>query len=193
MAASAVTNLPDGYSLEQPAQQQAATSLSSLPAGYSIESSPDQSGEATNDVGATVIVPKDGESYADTVQRAIARAKQNPDAVQADIAKEATPKNLATKSAETLGAAAGIGVMGPATLAAVGEAGAAASDYALKVIGSLPKEGAVSWLEQHGSGLLGMAARHPEVMKLAARLGIDAATLLLGGKALHSMGVFGGK
>ena len=78
-------------------------------------------------------------------------------------------------------------------MAGIGEAGAAAYDYALKAIGSLPKDGAVSWLEQHGSGLLGMAARHPEVVKLAARLGIDAATLILGGKALHSMGVFGGK
>ena len=82
--------------------------------------------------------------------------------------------------------------------AAYGAAAAAApaiapelADYAFKAIGSLPKEGAVSYLEQHGQGLLGLAAQHPEIMKVAARYGVEGTVVVLLGKALHSLGIFG--
>jgi hypothetical protein len=64
------------------------------------------------DTGSTIIVPKDGESFADTVKRATDRVKQNPEQVEKEIADESTPKNLATKTAEALGGAAAIGFGG---------------------------------------------------------------------------------
>lgn len=143
-----------------------STPPQTLPANFNQwdqQSAPDQSGQVLNDVGATVVVPKDGESYADTVQRAITRAKQNPDAVSADIAKEATASNLASKSAETLGAAAGIGVAGPAILAAPGEGVAA--------IKAIP--GATEAILQHlEENAAEYAAKYPHLLALAGKLGI---------------------
>ena len=78
-------------------------------------------GEVTNDVGATVIVPKEGESFQDTLARGVARAKNKPQEVQADIDKETTAKNLTKKTAQALGGAAAAGVAGPAALAVPGE------------------------------------------------------------------------
>ena len=77
---------------------------------------PSQTGYLTNDVGNRVIVPKDGESFSDTVKRAIQYHKsltpeQQQDAMQREVA------TMPEKTAETLGAAAGIGVLGPAALA----------------------------------------------------------------------------
>jgi len=89
-------------------------------------STPQQSGEVKNDVGATVIVPKEGEDFYDTIERAKQRVQQKPQEVQADIAKETTPKNIASKTAQTLVAAPVIGAAGAATIAGAGEAGAMA-------------------------------------------------------------------
>jgi len=80
----------------------------------------DSTGQVTNDVGNTVIVPKDGESFSDTVQRAVAQQKgMTPQQRQDAINKETA--TMPAKAAQTLGAAAGIGVAGPALLAAPGE------------------------------------------------------------------------
>jgi hypothetical protein len=110
-----------------------------------------------------VIVPKEGESYEDTVKRAVARGKQNPDALRADIAKESTASNLASKSAETLGAAAGIGVAGPALLAAPGEA--------VSAIKAIPgaTEAILQHLETHAAEYM---SKYPSLISLAAKLGI---------------------
>jgi hypothetical protein len=81
---------------------------------------PRKSGEVLNDVGNTVIVPKDGESFSDTVKRAVARQKSStPEQQQAAIDKEVA--TMPTKTAQTLGAAATIGASGPAILATPGE------------------------------------------------------------------------
>jgi hypothetical protein len=81
---------------------------------------PRKSGEITNDVGQKVIVPKDGESFSDTLKRAVAYHKSlTPAQQQAAIDKETA--TMPTKTAQTLGAAATIGTVGPALLAAPGE------------------------------------------------------------------------
>ena len=81
---------------------------------------PNQSGEITNDVGNKVIVPKDGESFSDTLKRAVAYHNSlTPAQQQAAIDKEVA--TMPQKTAQTLGAAATIGAVGPALLAAPGE------------------------------------------------------------------------
>jgi hypothetical protein len=81
------------------------------------------SGQITNDVGNAVIVPKDGESFADTMQRAAQYGKTvTPSQVNEELA------TAPAKVAQTLGAAAGIGVGGTAALAVPGEV----ADIALK-------------------------------------------------------------
>lgn len=81
---------------------------------------PRKTGEIVNDVGNKVIVPKDGESFADTMKRAVAYHKSlTPAQQQAAIDKEVA--TMPKKTAQTLGAAATIGVVGPAMLAAPGE------------------------------------------------------------------------
>src|SRR5215467_4945886 len=71
-----------------------------------------QSGETTNDLGNTVIVPKEGESFADTMKRAAAHGKT---VTQKQINKEmaAAPGKVAT----VLAAAPTIGFGGTAALA----------------------------------------------------------------------------
>jgi len=81
---------------------------------------PRKTGEITNDVGQKVIVPKDGESFADTLKRAVAYHKSLSPAQQ-QAALDAETATIPTKTAQTLGAAATIGVVGPAMLAAPGE------------------------------------------------------------------------
>jgi len=83
------------------------------------QAAPAPTGQVTNDVGVPVIVPKKGESFSDTVQRAIARQK----ALTADQRQDEINRELHTmpaKAAETLGAAATIGLAGPTTLATAG-------------------------------------------------------------------------
>jgi hypothetical protein len=81
---------------------------------------PSQTGEITNDVGNKVIVPKDGESFNDTMKRAVAYHNSlSPDQLQA--AMDAETKTIPAKTAQTLGSAAAIGAVGPAVMAAPGE------------------------------------------------------------------------
>ena len=86
----------------------------------SATNDPRKTGEIVNDVGNKVIVPKDGESFADTLKRAVAYHKSlTPSQQQAAL--DAETRTLPTKTAQTLGAAATIGTVGPAMLAAPGE------------------------------------------------------------------------
>lgn len=73
-----------------------------------------------NDVGQKVIVPKDGESFADTLKRAVAYHKSLSPAQQ-QAALDAETKTMPKKAAQTLAAAAAVGTVGPAMLAAPGE------------------------------------------------------------------------
>jgi hypothetical protein len=156
--------------LEQLEQQQAPASATP------------QTGEVTNDVGNTVIVPKDGESFTDTVNRAITHQKSmTPQQQQTAI--DAEMKTAPKKAAETLAASAGIGIGGPAALAALGEGGSALYELAVNhLAGSvLP-------------GMEGVAARAkllemaPKVLEAATKLGIGTAGIhylwkaALGGK-----------
>src|SRR5690242_8874056 len=65
-------------------QRQQATTLAKSPNGNpfdepllseKLEAEAAQAGQVTNDVGNTVIVPKEGESFADTMKRAAAYGK----------------------------------------------------------------------------------------------------------------------
>jgi hypothetical protein len=83
-----------------------------------VETDPRKTGELVNDVGNKVIVPKDGESFADTMKRAVQYHKSlTPQQQQAAIDKETA--TIPAKAAQTLGAAATIGVVGPAADMAV--------------------------------------------------------------------------
>lgn len=105
-----------------------------LASELATKNAPANTGEITNDVGQKVIVPKDGEAFADTVKRAIQYHKSlTPEQQQAAL--DAETATMPAKTAQTLGAAAGIGVAGPALLAVPGEvasAGSAAKTYLLK-------------------------------------------------------------
>jgi hypothetical protein len=112
-------------------------------AGSSDETStsndPRQTGEITNDVGQKVIVPKDGEAFADTLKRAIAYHKSlTPE--QQKAALDAETATMPKKTAQTLGAAATIGVVGPTLLATAGEAGLAAKNFVLKQLAAQTPE-----------------------------------------------------
>jgi hypothetical protein len=93
-------------------------------AAQKASTDPRKTGEIVNDVGNKVIVPKDGESFADTMKRAVQYHKSlTPEQQQAAIDKETA--TMPKKAAQTLGAAATIGVVGPAVLATTGEIGEA--------------------------------------------------------------------
>ncbi len=120
-------NLPPGYTLETPSTPQAGggggvitLDKPGIPEGYTLEQPTDNQapniGTIKNDVGNTVIVPKDGESFSDTMQRAAQQGKQTTQA-QVDAETATMPK----KTAQTLVAAPFIGAGGAAALAAPGE------------------------------------------------------------------------
>jgi hypothetical protein len=148
---SAANNSSSNISpLEQLEQQQAPASAAP------------QTGEVTNDVGNTVIVPKDGESFTDTVQRAIAYQKSmTPQQQQSAI--DAEMKTAPTKAAETMGGAAAIGFGLPAAMTAAGEA-ILGGPVALKAV-------------------VEMAKSHPEATKHIAKFLIGSA---LGNEYGHS-------
>lgn len=74
-------------------------------------------GQITNDVGNTVIVPKDGESFSDTMKRAASQGQQTtPEQINKEIA------TAPGKAATVLAAAPVVGAAGAAALAAPGEA-----------------------------------------------------------------------
>jgi hypothetical protein len=125
---------PPGYTMETPATPDASTAGTpdapnggvTPPPGYTLGDTPDPTdpsltGEITNDVGNKVIVPRAGENFGDTIQRAIAHQRSLTPQQQ----QEAVDREMGTapkKAGEALGAAAGIGFLGPALMAAPGEA-----------------------------------------------------------------------
>lgn len=145
------------------------------------EQAPDTSGQITNDIGKTVIVPKDGESFADTMDRAIAQGKKT---TQQDINDEL--KTAPKKVAETLVAAPAMGAAGAAAIAGTGEAGAMAgrlTQAALQpikdaIVEELPylKSSPGLYVEHIAKQALTWAMENPDkVLKMAAGSGVLAA------------------
>lgn len=138
---------PLGSEVDDHQQQQAATVQASdngnpfseplLSEKAEAQATGSDTGTVKNDVGNNVIVPKDGESFADTMKRAAASG--------ATVTQEQIDKGLATapkKTAEVLAAAPALGFGGASALAGVGEGTAVlkhiASTYgpqAVKAIG----------------------------------------------------------
>jgi hypothetical protein len=117
-------------------------------------------GEEINDVGNKVIVPKDNESFSDTMQRAVAQGKVTTQP-ELDAEMQTAPK----KAAEVLAAAPAIGAAIPSI-----EAGIAAIPGATEVV-----------LKHLESQAAGYAAKYPTLIGIAKSLGIPttAAGLLL--------------
>ena len=108
---NAVSSLPAGFELDSSAPAPA----SSLPAGFEVDqpAQSDTPGVQTNDVGNAVIVPKPGESFADTMQRAARYGKTvTPDQVKVEL------QTAPSKAAEVVTAAPLMGATGSAALAA---------------------------------------------------------------------------
>jgi hypothetical protein len=102
--AATVAASPNGNPFDEPLASEKADATLTHP-----------SGEITNDVGNTVIVPKDGESFSDTMKRAAAQGqKTTPDQINREVA------TMPGKTAETLGAAATIGAGGAALIGTAG-------------------------------------------------------------------------
>jgi len=124
-----------------------------------VEQTPD-TGEQINDVGNKVIVPKEGESFADTIKRAADYGKTvTPGQVNAEV------RTMPGKAATVLAAAPVIGAAGAASLAGAGEVGAA--------IPSLPAS-AEKLLQISEHALEHLAENYPQLTKLAGRLGYGA-------------------
>jgi hypothetical protein len=126
---------------------------------------PGQSTQNTSQGSYTVITPQGWgtsgeESYRDTVNRAIANQRaMTPAERQRQISTAAS--TMPEKVPEALAGAAGIGIAGPATLAAVGEGGAA--------LGSAVEAGINALAPSLTRGVVGMtawAARHPIAAKI---------------------------
>jgi hypothetical protein len=102
-------------------QQAQATTVKASPIGNPFDEpllseKAEAQGQITNDVGNTVIVPKEGESFADTMKRAAAYGKTvTPQQINTELAT--APK----KAAETVAAAPLIGAGGAAALSGLGE------------------------------------------------------------------------
>jgi len=149
-------------------QQPQGAALNSL---LSDDNSPSQqaapSGQVTNDVGQQVVTPRDGESFTDTVNRAKGLQRQREQAGTQQQALDAETATIPAKTAQTLGAAAGIGVAGPALLAAPGEALRGLAPFVEHISGQIL---------EHGTE---MATKYPNFVKLMGKLvpGLPLGTL----------------
>jgi hypothetical protein len=128
-----------------------------------LENPQPNEGEQSNELGKTVIVPKDGESFSDTLARA---AEHGKSVSQQDINEE-----MATapgKAAQVLTAAPVIGAGGAAALAAPGELGSAAA--------KIPSA-AENILHISEQALEHLAENYPHLAKLADKLGYGAGVI----------------
>ncbi|HEX3740041.1 MAG TPA: hypothetical protein VHV29_09980 [Terriglobales bacterium] len=109
----------------QAAPQQAASQPSDNPFDVPLQSEQNASaGQVTNDVGNTVIVPKNGEPFADTMKRA---ANQGGKTTQPQI--DAEMATAPRKATEVLGAAPVIGAVGAAAPVAASASRVAIMNY----------------------------------------------------------------
>jgi hypothetical protein len=163
----------------QPQPSQPTGTGAPIPAGATV-GFPEQTtaqtatpeGEQTNDVGNTVIVPKEGESFSGTMKRAAVQGKKTtPEQIQAEV------KTMPAKVAQVLTAAPAIGAVGAAGLAVTGAAGAE--------LRSIPNV-ANALLEHAEAHTAEWAAKYPTLMKLGLSLGIPTTTTALLGWLIHS-------
>jgi hypothetical protein len=118
-----------------------------------LEAQAKQAGQMTNDVGNTVIVPKEGESFDDTMKRAAAYGKTvTPSQINAET------RTAPGKAATVLAAAPAIGAAGTAALAAPGELAGTAEKF----------------LQISEKALEHLGENYPQLTKLAAKLGYGA-------------------
>lgn len=139
-------------------------------------------GETKNDIGKTVIVPKEGESFADTMNRAIAQGKKTtPQDIQDEM------KTAPGKAATVLTAAPVIGAVGTAALAGAGELGTTAVNVgraALEpikdaIVEELPylKSSPALYVEHVAKQAVQWVMENPgQALSLATKGGIIAAT-----------------
>jgi|SRR5579864_475760 len=127
-----------------------------------------QPGQITNDVGNTVIVPKDGESFADTMKRAAAYGKT---VTQDQLNKEEA--TIPKKAATVLAAAPVMGFGGAAGLAGLGELVVNSPAIGKAVINHLMEPGSIfkfpagRAIEYYLAGKLGLSKAHlSEVAKM---------------------------
>jgi hypothetical protein len=108
----------------KPSQPQPAPDPFKEFGGVSVDpetkANPQQTGEITNDVGQKVIVPKDGESFQDTMKRAV-QYHQSLTPEQRKAAINAETATIPKKAAQTIAAAPAIGFGGTAALAVPNE------------------------------------------------------------------------
>lgn len=160
--------LPEGQAVKTPSPAQQPTgNLSPLEQAYAMPDS-DQStlpttGEITTPEGVKVIVPKQGESFAQTMQRAAAYGKTiTPQQISAEM------KTAPQKAAEVLAAAPAIGAGGAAALAAPGALyELAVKHLAGNVLPGMEEEAAKARL----------AELAPKVLKATRDLGLTGAGL----------------
>jgi hypothetical protein len=133
-------------------------------------------GEVKNDVGNTVIVPKEGEDFADTMRRAAAQGKKTtPEQIQAE------EKTMPGKAATVLAAAPAIGAVGSA-LDLAGTTAIEAAPSVMKEISRQALEYADGKAEVANEALAKFRSAYPELSKLVTKLGFGktAGTLGLG-------------
>lgn len=92
-------------------------------------------GQMTDEAGKTVIVPKEGESFDETMSRAVEQGKKTtPQDIQDEM------KGMPGKVAETMAAAPAIGFGGTAAIAGAGEVGNAVKAVGAGAIGAASRE-----------------------------------------------------
>lgn len=122
----------------------------------SFYGNPSDTGERTNDVGNTLIVPKEGEEFGDTMARAAAQGKKTtPEMINKEVA------TMPEKVTRTLVAAPLLGAGGTAALAGAGEAGAALGD---SEVGQAVVKG--------GKAIAQLAAKYPKTAAVLQYLGL---------------------
>ncbi|MGO8811971.1 MAG: hypothetical protein ACLQJF_21135 [Candidatus Sulfotelmatobacter sp.] len=144
---------------------------------------PQQTGEITNDVGQKVIVPKDGESFQDTMRRAV-QYHQSLTPEQQKAAISAETETIPKKAAQTIAAAPAIGAVGTAALAAPGEI--------VQGVRTIP--GITDALLKHAETKAGeWAAQYPNLIGVAKALGVPTSVAAVLGWLYHNSKGIGGK
>lgn len=138
-----------------------------------------------------MVVPKDGEQYADTIKRAIQHYHSLSDEEQkSQIEKESA--HPVEKTAETLAAAGGIGLAGPAILAAAGDVVPGGAGY------QVARNFVMQRLAAGTPTLFGEEAAKATLKRLAVKAAgkmVTGGLIVGGGAILHDLWeeMFGGK
>lgn len=167
-----------------PTAQQTPSNPSTNPyaefGGISVEpettTNPKQTGEIVNDVGQKVIVPKEGESFSDTMKRAV-QYHQSLTPEQRKAAINAETETIPSKAAQALVAAPAIGAGGTAALAAPGEV--------IQGVRAIP--GIADALLKHAETKASeWAAQYPNLLGIAKALGVPTTTAAVLGWLYHN-------